>query len=197
MCVTLSFATFFPFPSKPFPDVAGLRADSHKLQKPLEIGGRFLTEPATHREAPTPLPGKVWDQPWVGCSSNPRPGRSRGCLPRGGCGMGGGMRGGMSGRMRGAMSGGMSGRMRGGMSGGMSGPALPPAGNARDRRAPDGGRAREPREYPRGWRAARKSHRGHRGKALCLREGRGVWHCEEDLMDQCHELTRGSGDPQR
>lgn len=193
-CVTLLFATFFPFPSKPFPDIAGLRADSHKLQKPLEIGVRLLTEPATHREAPTPLPGKVWDLPWVGCSSNPRPGRSRGCLPRGGCGMGGGMIGAMGGRTRGGVRGGMS----GGMSGGMRGPALPPAGTARHRRAPDGGCAREPRGSPRGWGAARKSHRGHRGKTLCLREGRsGVWRCEEDVMDQCHELTRGSRDPQR
>lgn len=86
VCVTLSglfFTTSFPLSSKPFPDVAGLRADSHKLQKPLEIGGRFLTEPATHRDAPTPLPGKTWDQPQVGCSSGPRPGRSRGCPPRG------------------------------------------------------------------------------------------------------------------
>lgn len=51
------FAASFPFPSKPFPDAAGSRADSHKLQQPLEPGGRFLTEPATHRGAASPLPG--------------------------------------------------------------------------------------------------------------------------------------------
>lgn len=69
----LLFTTSFSFPSKLFPDAAGSRADSHKLQKPLETGGGFLTEPAWHRAAARPLPGEACGEPRVGCSGSPGP----------------------------------------------------------------------------------------------------------------------------